>query len=132
MTGARPRLMRYQIADEPQRPMWTRIMVPGILLLPLTIFCAVAYSPIFWLLPAVNGLLVNGNHKFRDIGLSVLALMIFMIGIIGLATSEDGGLISRLTADIGFDAVLALTVAPLLKVLTDQETTMLLRAELAR
>ena len=78
-----PYYQRYQLPDEPKRPLWTRFWIPPMVMLIATIYLALAVNPLFWLLPGVNGLLVNGNHRLRDIGLSVLALIIFIVGLVG-------------------------------------------------
>lgn len=122
---------RYQIPDEPQQPMWARIVIPPFFLLPLTIYATLSYSPLFALLPGVNGLLVNGNHKWRDVGLSCLALMLFVAGIVIIALLTDAGAVAGVARKYSQDLVLALFVFPLLKVLTDQQRTMDLRRALA-
>jgi hypothetical protein len=118
---------RYQIPDEPQRPMWAKIVIPPFFLLPLTIYLTLSYSPLFALLPAVNGFLVNGNHKWRDLGLSCLALFLLIAGGITRVALARAGLIGDLAQDYLADFVLAAFVFPLLKVLADQQRTMDLR-----
>lgn len=123
---------RYQIPDEPQRPMWARIVIPPFFLLPLTIYLTLGHSWFFALLPGVNGLLVNGNHKWRDIALSVLALFLLFSGsVVGFILSDEG-LVTGLAEDYLRDFVLALFLLPLLKILVDQQRTMELRRLIAR
>ena len=123
---------RYQIPDEPQRPMWAKIVIPPFFLLPLTIYLTLAYSWFFALLPGVNGLLVNGNHKWRDIALSVAALVLLFVGSLARFILSDEGMVTGLAEDYLRDFVLALFVLPLLKVLADQQRTMELRRVVAQ
>ena len=123
---------RYQIPDEPQRPMWAKIVITPFFQLPLTIYLTLAHSWFFALLPGVNGLLVNGNHKWRDILLSVIALVLLVVGSLTGYILTDEGVVTGLAADYVRDFVLALFLLPLLKVLTDQQRTMELRRAVAQ
>lgn len=118
---------RYQIPDEPQRPMWAKIVIPPFFLLPLTIYLTLSTSLLFALLPAVNGFLVNGNHKWRDLILTCVALFILLAGGIARVVALRARLIGDLANDYLADFILAAFVFPLLKVLSDQQRTMDLR-----
>ena len=123
---------RYQIPDEPQRPMWAKIVIPPFVLLPLTIYLTLVYSWFFALLPGVNGLLVNGNHKWRDLALSVTALVLLFVGSFTRFVLSEEGIVAGLADDYLRDLVLALFALPLLKVLADQQRTMELRRVVAQ
>ena len=125
--AGQPIYQRYQLPDEPKRPLWTRFYLPPLLWMVGTIYLALAVNPLFWLLPGVNGLLVNGNHRLRDIGLSLLALTIFMGGLLIMFALEDARLLTEWPVRYGMDAVIALTIAPLVKVYIDQQRTIVYR-----
>lgn len=128
--AGQPIYQRYQLPDEPKRPLWTRFYLPPLLWMIGTIYLALDVSPLFWLLPGVNGLLVNGNHRWRDIGLSVLALVIYIAGMATLIALDDARLLPIWPLRYGLDVVIALTVAPLVKVYIDQQRTIVYRSQL--
>lgn len=121
---------RYRIVDEPRTPFFARFAIPPLILLPVTTYFALMYSPLLWLLPGLNGLIVAGNHKWRDVGLSVLALVLFIAGVVTNGLLYDAGLLRGLTLSYAKDFVLALTVFPLIKILFDQYFTISMRQAL--
>ena len=96
----------------------------------LTIWCALSYSPLFLLLPGVNGLLVWGNHKWRDLGLAALSLLLFVVGSLVIRLLSEMGLLNGLGLEYARDVVLALAVCPAVKVVIDQYHTIDLRRAL--
>jgi hypothetical protein len=123
--------LRYQIVDEPSDPWFARFAIsPMFLLLPLTVYGALEWSVLFWLLPGVNGLVVAGRHKWRDLGLSVLALVLFFAGLIAMAELRAAGALAGLARGYATDVVLALAVFPLIRVMMDQHGTIELRRAL--
>ena len=120
--------LRYRIVDEPGDPPFARFAIPPMwLLLPLTIYGALLWSPLFWLLPGVNGLIVAGRHRWRDLGLSVLALAIFIAGVIVLDVLRDHPATAGLARLYLRDLLLGLTVLPLIRVMLDQQATIDMR-----
>jgi Na+-transporting NADH:ubiquinone oxidoreductase subunit NqrE len=122
--------LRYRILDEPGTPPLARIAIPPLVLIPITLYLALSYSVFFFLLPGLNGLLVWGNHKWRDIGLSFLALVLFIAAVIAKNLLADAQLISGLGQEYAKDLALALGVFPLIKVMFDQYYTLSLRRAL--
>jgi hypothetical protein len=127
-----PGFQRYQIVDEPRRPPLARVALPAVVLMPVTIYLALRFSLFFFLLPGVNGLLVAGNHKWRDVALSVLAVALMAGGIVTNGILYDAGVLRGLWLRYAEDAVLALATLPLLKVALDQFFTTEMRQALGQ
>lgn len=119
---------RYRIVDEPRR-------LPGagaasnsmIMVLPITIWLALVYHWLFFLLPGVLGFLIGGQHRWRDPLLALLSIAIFIGLAIVNVTLLDRGL-SEIAFDYLQDIRLALTTAPLFAIVIAQSRTLQLRA----
>jgi hypothetical protein len=124
-------ILRYQICDEPKPSALTRFAIPPLLLMPITIFLAVAFSPLFWLLPAANAMLLNGVHKWREAAFSLLSLVVFVGGLLLILALKDAQWLGGIWVKLARDAALALAVLPLVKILFDQQLTIDMRKDLA-
>ncbi|MEN3746388.1 hypothetical protein TPR58_04350 [Sphingomonas sp. HF-S3] len=100
--------------------------------MPVTILGAFSWSMFFWLLPGLNGLVLAGRHRWRDVGLSVLALVIHLAGMIAVFALREQGMLTGIWRQYAYDLVLVLTVTPLVKVMMDQQATVEMRRILRR
>ena len=101
-----------------------------IIFLPITIYCALMYHPLFFTLPGVLGILIGGPHRWKDPLLAVLSVAIFYGLDIGFFVYDRIYGMSPVAIAYSLDAVIALTVLPLFFIIFGQQRTLNLRAAL--
>lgn len=121
---------RYRIDDEPRRLPLAGAASSLIVLLPVTIWLSLIYSPLFFLLPGAFGFFVGGPLQWKAPGMAMLSLILFVtLGIL------NSFLLDLDVPDLWFayaqDLRLALTVAPLFYITIELQRTLTL-AEAAR
>ena len=121
---------RYQIKDEPRRLPLAGAGTSLLVLLPITIWLALIYSPLFFLLPGLLGFLVGGPHRWSAPGLALLSLVLFIaLGIFNSFLLDWG--VAQIWFDYAQDLRIAITVAPLFALIIGLQRTLSL-AEAAR
>lgn len=124
--------LRYRIADEPAPSRLSRLAMPPALVLPLAFYAAMQWSPLFLLVPGLNGLLIGGRDRWKGLGMAVLALVLLVAISVGVTLLARSGAVSRTT--LGFVAILidAAPALPLFALTLAQQRTLALRQALAR
>lgn len=121
---------RYRIVDEPKRIPLAGMAGPlTLFLLPITLYLALTVSLFFFFLPGVLGLLIGGQHVWRDPLLCLLAVAIFVAGAVINVTALENGM-SEVAFDYAQSIRIALTALPLFHVVQMQYRTLILRAAL--
>lgn len=98
--------LRYRLVDEPREGPLRRLGLPPFLVFLVATF----FTPWGFALVALNAIAIGGPARNREIGLSLLAILIYFAARIALGASVDAGLVGLRPAVYVFEAAVGIAL----------------------